>query len=193
MTALDPTRLHPRQLADMLRNWADGIYADEAAIGLLASHGTWLCRRDFLATCVDAIDDGWTRQGSAAMASIDWPRAAALADRAPCSTSEAAILRISCSLVGLPTGDLAGLTRGLDPHNLAHVLDAIAHRAGWHEKNHRHTVTGRQHSTTHPGNDEQSRTTSQNEQSERDPEPIWRSKNRKTKTKSQASTPMQFD
>ena len=34
------------------------------------------------------------------------------------------------------------MTRGLDSTNTAFVLDAIAHRAGWHERGQSHIVTG---------------------------------------------------
>jgi hypothetical protein len=148
MASLDPTTFTPDQLADMLHAWADGLYTDEAAVGLLITHRTWLTRRDFLTSCVDAIDDGWTREGSAAMASIDWARAARLAYDAPCSTSESAVLRLAASLAGTSTGDLATLTRGLDVTNIARLLEALAHRAGWHESHHAYTVTGHQHPAT---------------------------------------------
>lgn len=144
MAPLDPMSLTPEQLGPMLRAWADGLYTCEAAVDLLLAHRVWLARRDFLTTCVDAIDDGWTREGTAPMASVDWARAARFAFDAPCSTSEAAILRLSCSLAGTATGDLAGLTRGLDVANVSRLLEAIAHRAGWHEHGLAYTVTGHQ-------------------------------------------------
>ncbi len=144
MTTLDPAALDPQDLVAMLLDWTAGLYADEAAVGLLASHGTWLRRTDFLSTCVDAIADGWTDDGPAPLASIDWRPAARFADHHACSTSEASILRLACSLVGLPVGDLATLTRSLDPANLVLLLEAIAHRAGWHERAVTHLVTGKQ-------------------------------------------------
>lgn len=142
MSSLDPTTLTPDQLTAMLRAWASGLYSDEAATDLLIAHRVWLTRLDFLTTCVDAIDDGWTRDGTTPMASIDWDRAAHVADQASCSTSEAAVLRLAASLAGTGTGSLADLARGLDATNTARLLDAIAHSAGWHQHGITHTVTG---------------------------------------------------
>ena len=144
MASIDPTSLTPEQLAPMLRAWAKGLYTSEAAIELLIAHRVWLTRHDFLATCVDAIDNGWTREGFEPMASVDWARAARFAFDVPCSTAEAAVLRLACSLDGTSTGDLAGLTRGLDAANTSRLLEAIAHRLGWHEHGLTHTVTGHQ-------------------------------------------------
>ena len=45
-------------IAALLRQRATGSYADEAAVELLISHGTWLDRRDFLTACVDYDHDG---------------------------------------------------------------------------------------------------------------------------------------
>jgi hypothetical protein len=110
-------------IADLLRQRATGSYADEAATELLIAHRTWLDRRDFLTTCVDYDHDGhhpvvW----------VDWHRVPAFLDAAPCSASEARILRLATELSGIDTGwALADLLCGLDDRNSALVVDAIAH------------------------------------------------------------------
>jgi hypothetical protein len=144
MASLDPTTLTPEQLMASLHAWADGSFSDESAVNLLAVHGTWLARRDFLKECVDAVDDGWTRDGSSPMAIVDWDAAARFVRTAAVSTSEVAVLRLACSIAGVETGALRELTAGLDPSNTARVLDALAHRAGWHERGIHHISDGHQ-------------------------------------------------
>jgi hypothetical protein len=110
-------------IADLLRQRVTGSYADEAATELLIAHGTWLDRRDFLTACVDYDHDGhhpvvW----------VDWHAVPAFLDAAPCSASEARILRLATELSGIDTGcALADLLCGLDHRNSALVVDAIAH------------------------------------------------------------------
>jgi hypothetical protein len=144
MTTLDPTTLTVEELAPMLRAWAVGIYAGEAAVELLIAHDSWLRRRDFLSTLVDAVVDGWGPEGVIVpMASIDWDRVEAFLATAPASSSEAAILRLAASLAGATnTTPLRDLTGGLDDANAALVLDALAHRYGWHERGTARLVTG---------------------------------------------------
>jgi len=144
MASLDPTTLTSDQLTSMLNTWAKGSYGDESAVNLLAAHGTWLARHDFLRACVDAADDGGTSDGTAPMAWVDWDAAARLARTVPASTSEVVILRLACALAGAETGTLRELTSCLDTTNTARMLDALAHRAGWHERGIRHTVDGHQ-------------------------------------------------
>ena len=137
MTVLDATTIPPAELVGMLAAWADGDYTSEAAAGLLAhaAGGVWLRRRDFLAACVEAVDDGWSRDGIVPMASIDWDAVTSfLAAGASASSGEINVLRAAASLAGKPTGDLREVTTSLDPSNLGFVLDAVAHRAGWHER-----------------------------------------------------------
>jgi hypothetical protein len=144
MTTLDPTTLRADQLTAMLAAWSDGHLPDSAAVALLAGHGTWLGRRDFLAACVDAVDDGWTGgPDPAPMAAIIWTRVPAFAATTRASSGELAVLQLAASLAGVETGSLRDLTAGLGPNTLALVLDAIAHRAGWHENARTHQVTGR--------------------------------------------------
>ncbi|HEX6238916.1 MAG TPA: hypothetical protein VFZ68_17075 [Acidimicrobiales bacterium] len=110
-------------LVALLRRRAAGSYADEAAVELLIAHATWLGRRDFLTTCVDYDHDGhhpvvW----------VDWHAVPGFLDRAPCSASEARILRLAAELSGIDTGTpLADLLCGLDDRNRGLVVDAIRH------------------------------------------------------------------
>jgi hypothetical protein len=144
VTTIDPTTLSPAQLAPMLRAWAAGLYASEAAVELLIAHGSWLCRRDFLASLVDAVDDGWGPRGAVVpMASVDWERAEAFLTEAYAASSEIAMLRLAASLAGVTGGpSLLEMTGGLDDVNAGHVLEALAHRFGWHERGTRRRVTG---------------------------------------------------
>ena len=110
-------------LAALLRRRATGSYADEAAVELLISHGTWLGRRDFLAACVEYDHDGHDP-----VVWVDWHAVPAFVGGAPCSTSEARILRLAAELSGIDTGcPLADLLCGLDDRNSTLVVDAIAH------------------------------------------------------------------
>lgn len=143
MASLDPTTLTSDQLTSMLNAWAKGSYGDESAVNLLDAHGTWLARHDFLKACVEVADRG-ASVGTAPMAWVDWDAAARLGRTAPASASEALILRLACSLAGVEAGTLRELTSGLDTTNTARILDALAHRAGWHERGIRHTVDGYQ-------------------------------------------------
>jgi hypothetical protein len=143
---IDATTLTPSDLAPMLRAWASGLYPSEAAVGLLIAHGHWLRRNDFLSRLVDAIDDGWGPRGTVLpMAAVDWSGVAELAAQAPASSSELSVLRLAASLAGAAdAGSLLEATASLDDTNGRHVLDALAHRFGWHERGTVHVVTGHQ-------------------------------------------------
>jgi hypothetical protein len=79
------------------------------------------------------------------MAAVDWAGVPVFAAQAAASSSELAVLRLAASLAGTAVpGSLLELTTGLDDTNGRHVLDAVAHRFGWHETGTVHTVTGRQ-------------------------------------------------
>ena len=150
MTAIDPTTLDPGELGEMLAAWADGDYATEAAVGLLthAAGGLWLRRNDFRAACIEAVDDGWSRHGTVPMAVIDWDDVRTfLGAGVPASSGEASVLRTAASLAGMDAGPLREVTASLDVGNLGQVLDALAHRAGWHEHHITRTVTGLQTAT----------------------------------------------
>ena len=143
-TTIDPTILTTDELIPMLRGWAHGYYPAEAAVELIIRHQTWLHRTDFLLDLVDAVADGWGPEGvTMPIASIDWDRVEHFLAAAPASTSEKAILRFAASLAGaLVEPCLREFTGGLDDRNGSLVLDALAHRFGWHERGRAHLVTG---------------------------------------------------
>ena len=117
------TTLTPDQLAALLRVWAAGWYADEAAVQLLCQHRSWLTRPDFRAACVEYDHDGTTP-----IAWIVWDAVPDFLDDAGCSSSEARIMRLAAELAGVHTNHtLADLLSSLDDHNSQLVLDAIAH------------------------------------------------------------------
>jgi hypothetical protein len=118
---------------------AAGLYREEAAVALLVAHDVWPRRGDFLRSCVDVDDDGWTRDGTATLAAVDWDAADALARTGPASSSEAAVLHLAADLAN---GNVGSLLIGLDTTNLSLVLEAIAHCAGWHERGVSRLVTG---------------------------------------------------
>jgi hypothetical protein len=123
-------------LADRLTEWAAGVPAVEAAVGLLIEHEFWLRRPPFVIACIELLD-----YGDPPMAWIDWDRVAAF--NAPAAREEHAIRLIAVELAGSPAGGgLAPLLASLDPRRLALALDAIAHAAGWHDQNVAHIVTG---------------------------------------------------
>ncbi len=149
MSVIDPSTLTASELEPMLRAWAQGVQSEEAAVELVIKHGVWLGRNDFRRECITAVDNGMHRGTRIPMAAISWQRSARFVKGAPASTGEANILRLACSLAGVNTGALRELTASLDPVNTARVLDALAHRAGWHERGMKHTVDGRQDRTLH--------------------------------------------
>jgi hypothetical protein len=111
-------------LAAWLRAGASGAYGEEAAVGLLIAHRTWLLRADFTTTAIEIADDE-------AMAFIDWQKATTLLDAGAfaCSGSEAAVLTVAASLTGRAPINLTALT-SLDSSNLTAVLVALAHAGG---------------------------------------------------------------
>lgn len=149
MTEIDPATLTPCELAPMLCSWAQGVPTVEAAANLVINHDVWLRRPDFLRECVVAVDHAMHRGTRVPMAAISWQRSATFLNGAAASRSEIAVLRLACSLGGVSTGALGGLTTGLDPSNTARLLDAVAHGAGWHQQGIRHTVDGRQDRALH--------------------------------------------
>jgi hypothetical protein len=129
------------RLAALLTANAAGYYATEAATRLLIAHGTWLHRVDFLVACVSTWDANseplgswvwhraeWLRPAHVAAASVQWDRIGAFLDTAPCSGSEARILRLAAELAGYDTATpLDELLSGLDDTNSRLVVAAIAH------------------------------------------------------------------
>ena len=148
-TDLDPTTLEPDELAPMLRAWAKGLYTTEAAVELLIAHDHWLRRRDFLGRCTWACTDGWLGGETVPMAGIDWDTVAAATSLSnqnglAGSSSEVQVLQLAASLAGATMQDsLLGLLAGLDQANTRFVLQAIAHRQGWHEHGITADITGR--------------------------------------------------
>jgi len=116
------------QLSTALRAAAAGIHPDEAAAGLIISHGTFLHREDFLyhvetAAC---ISDGTP------MAWIDWDAVIAALDggRLPASGGEKRIVRIAASLAAGHPVSLRDAIPGLDRQSLELVTTAIRRAAG---------------------------------------------------------------
>ncbi|GGT00663.1 hypothetical protein GCM10010156_68440 [Planobispora rosea] len=116
-------------LLEAARAWARGSYAVEAAVELLAHHGTWLHRRDFLRMAVEYAPATY---GQTPYASISWDtlHSALFNGLLPCSNSEAAVLRIALSLAEGHPVDLGPAITRLDRTNLAYVLAAIRHAGG---------------------------------------------------------------
>jgi hypothetical protein len=116
------------QLAAALRAAAAGIHPDEAAAGLIISHGAFLHREDFLchAETAACISDG------APMAWIDWNAVIAALDsgRLPASGGEKRIVRIAASLAAGHLVSLRDAIPGLDQRSLELVTAAICHAAG---------------------------------------------------------------
>ena len=105
-----------------LRAAATGIYALEAAAGLIIAHGTWLTRDDF--TCF--IDDG---DGTAA---IDWEAAANTLEAGglPSSGGERRMLRLAASLAGQAPVILGDAITGIDDANTGLLVKAVLHTSG---------------------------------------------------------------
>jgi hypothetical protein len=117
------TTLTPHQLAALLRAWAAGHYATEAATQLLCGHRSLLSRADFLAACVDYDHDG-----TEPVAWVQWDTIPGYVERAPLSSSEANILRLVAELGGTDTATpLAELLSNLDDSNARMVVGALAH------------------------------------------------------------------
>ena len=114
--------MSPAELASLLLAGASGYSSDEAAVTLLIGHDTWLHRADFVRTCVSVDEPA---------AFIDWRAAVAALDAGelPCSTSEAAVLRIAAGL-GAVAVDLRAMLGGLDARNIVLVAEAVLHANG---------------------------------------------------------------
>lgn len=137
-TAMDDiTELTFEQVATGLRAWAHGLYTVEAAVEVLLAHRAWLRRMDFRRAALWISDDGPAYIG------VDWTNAARFAGRAPGNGGEIAMLRVAVDLAGQVFHESLGdLLTGLDQANIAIVLDAVAHAAGWHERGVVVLVTG---------------------------------------------------
>jgi hypothetical protein len=133
---VDPATLPADRLAELLTAWAGDRAADAAAVALLAGwrDGYWLRRPDFVRGCIDAVDYPWTpdqpanEDQPAVVAGVLWDAVAAWPGEA---CPEVAVLRIAGSLAGQETGSLRALLAPLADPDVRHVLDAVAHAAGW--------------------------------------------------------------
>jgi hypothetical protein len=128
----DPSQ-HP--LAGPLRAAAAGLYAPEAAAGLIIAHATWINRADFRD---HYIHHGTHLATGASLAAIDWPAAITALDtgQLPCSGSENRVLRLAASIAdGIPVSLLDTLT-GLHDANIAHVITAMLHTSGRRQHQH---------------------------------------------------------
>lgn len=125
---MNPEPLSPGALARSLPACAHGIYPDEAAVGLIISHATFLHRTDFTSRFIICGTD----PDGTAMAAIDWDTAIAALNggELPCSGGEQRVLRMSASLgAGIPA-NLRDAVTGLDDFNIQRLLTAIKHGAG---------------------------------------------------------------
>jgi hypothetical protein len=94
-----------------LRAGAAGLYAFEAAAGLIIAHGTWLARSD---------DFGHFIHHGPGTAAIDWEAAieALHAGGLPCSAGECRMLCLAASLADRAPVSLGEAVTGIDDHNV---------------------------------------------------------------------------
>ena len=105
-----------------LRASAEGLYALEAATGLIIAHGTWLERDDF--SC-------FIHHGSGT-AAIDWEAAITALDAGelPSSAGEKRMLRLAASLADQAHVSLGDAITGIDERNLSILVSAVLHAGG---------------------------------------------------------------
>jgi hypothetical protein len=105
-----------------LRAGAAGLYALEAAAGLIIAHGTWLTRDDF--TCF--IEHG---PGTAA---VNWESAVAALEGGslPSSAGERRMLRLAASLADQAPVILGEAITGIDDRNVKLLVKAVLHASG---------------------------------------------------------------
>ena len=109
------------ELAAALSFGAEGLPCDEAGIGLLVAHGTYLARNDFR-RFVDPI-------GDSEMAWVDFD--GALGADLPGTKSERRLLLLAAELHGRKTGhSLATLLTGHSRHDASLILLSVAHALG---------------------------------------------------------------
>ena len=114
-------------VATALRNCASGLYAAQAGVALLVSHGTFLHRYDFTSRFIEHDTNGATP-----MAAIDWEAAITALDNGglPCSGGERRILQLAASLAAGTPVSLHDTVTGLDDANIALFITAIGHASG---------------------------------------------------------------
>lgn len=133
----DAIDLTLEQIATGLRAWARGLYPLEAAVELLIAHDIFLRRTDFRRSAL------WISADGPEFIGVDWTAAHDLANRAPASRSEISALNVATSLAGHHLApSLGDLLTAVDMSNVAMVLHAIAHTAGWHERGTAALITG---------------------------------------------------
>ena len=105
-----------------LQAGAQGLYALEAATGLIIAHGTWLARDDF----------GGLIYHGAGTAAIDWEAAISALDggRLPSSGGERRMLRLAASLADQAPVSLGEALTGIDDSTVALLVKAILHASG---------------------------------------------------------------
>jgi hypothetical protein len=116
-------------LAVLLEDTAAGISADAAATGLLIRHGHFLHQPGFR-RIITAGSSIWSGEP---VAVIRWRAAVHALDTGylPCSSSEAAVLRIAASLGDEAIGvHLRQVLGGLDRRTITLVTDAITTASG---------------------------------------------------------------
>lgn len=105
-----------------LRAGSEGLYALEAATGLIIAHGTWLERADF--SCF--IHHG------AGTAAIDWEAAISALDAGelPSSAGEKRMLRLAASLADQALVSLGDAITGIDERNVGLLIKSVRHASG---------------------------------------------------------------
>jgi hypothetical protein len=105
-----------------LRAAAEGLYALEAATGLIIAHGTWLGRGDF--AC-------FVHHGTST-AAIDWEAAITALDagKLPSSAGEKRMLRLAASLADRAHVSLGDAITGLGEHNVGLLIKSVRHASG---------------------------------------------------------------
>ncbi|MFE6305188.1 hypothetical protein [Nocardiopsis sp. NPDC057823] len=124
------------ELAEGLRNWAEGYTAQLAAVNLLIDHDVWLRRTDFVSRCVHQVPDSELFEPDRPLAHIDWDKATKALNRQafPASSSEVSVLRIAASLAEGHPVKLRDTLVGMDATTTASVLTAITAAAGHRDR-----------------------------------------------------------
>ena len=113
----------PASLPAALRACAAGLYAVEAAVGMLIAHAAWLNRDDF---------SQFIHADPAGTAAIDWTAAitALTVGELPSSNGEQKMLRLAASLAGRAPVILGDAITGLDDRNIQILVKAVLHASG---------------------------------------------------------------
>jgi hypothetical protein len=116
-------------LPPALRVGADGLYAPEAATGLIIAHASWPAREDFAHFIYvgTSINDSGTK-----LASIDWEAAISALDAGepPSSGGERRMLRLAASLADQAPVSLGEAITGIDDRNVGLLVKAVLHASG---------------------------------------------------------------